>query len=105
VEQYGYVLVLALMLVAAMSMVVRLRRSTGVERLQPRRRRVQRSVDRRFDRARYDGEGIVDAFAEGLRGQVDLAGLQGDVIRTVGVARRPSMSTLWLRDGRNGAAR
>ena len=44
---------------------------------QPLRRRVQRAVDRRFDRARYDGERTAAAFAERLRGQVDLAGVDG----------------------------
>jgi hypothetical protein len=33
---------------------------------QPVRRRVQRIVDRRFDRARYDGQKVVDAFAVSL---------------------------------------
>ena len=40
---------------------------------QPLRRRVQQAVDRRFDRARYDGERTAAAFAERLRDQVDLA--------------------------------
>ena len=35
---------------------------------QPLRRRVQRTVDRRFDRARYDGERTSVDFAERLRG-------------------------------------
>ncbi len=39
---------------------------------QPLRRRVQRAVDRRFDRARYDGERVAAGFAERLRNQVDL---------------------------------
>ena len=39
---------------------------------QPLRRRVQRAVDRRFDRARYDGQRTVGAFAERLRNEVDL---------------------------------
>ena len=35
------------------------------------------AVDRRFDRARYDGDRTAAAFAERLREQVDLAGLEG----------------------------
>ena len=50
---------------------------------QPLRRRVQRAVDRRFDRARYDGQLMADVFAERLRDQVDLDGLEHDLAATV----------------------
>ena len=68
---------------------------------QPVRRRVQTAVDRRFDRARYDGERTAVAFAERLREQVDLAGLEADLALTVEAALRPSSTGLWIR----GAAR
>jgi hypothetical protein len=38
----------------------------------PLRRRVQRAVDRRFNRAPYDAEAIVTAFTLRLRDAVDL---------------------------------
>ena len=65
---------------------------------QPLRRRVQRAVDRRFDRARYDGERTAAAFAERLRDQVDLAGLESDITGTVGAALRPSSAGIWIRE-------
>ena len=39
---------------------------------QPLRRRVQRTVDRRFDRARFDADRTTAAFAERLRDEVDI---------------------------------
>ncbi len=64
---------------------------------QPVRRRVQRAVDRQFDRGRYDGERMATAFAERMRDQVDLVDLEADIVATVGVALRPSAAGLWLR--------
>ena len=63
----------------------------------PARRRLQATVDRRFDRARYDAARAVDAFAARLRDQVDLdeiaAGLCDTVIATVA----PGRVAVWLR--------
>jgi hypothetical protein len=64
---------------------------------QPLRRRVQRAVDRRFDRARYDGERTVAAFAERMRGEVDLDMIEGAVADTVRHALRPSFAAVWVR--------
>jgi hypothetical protein len=64
---------------------------------QPLRRRVQRAVDRRFDRARYDGQRTVEAFAERLRNQVDLRDVERDFTTTVAGALNPSSATLWIR--------
>lgn len=63
----------------------------------PLRSRVQRAVDRRFDRARYDGERIAAAFGERLRSQLNLAELEGDFTRTVGAAMSPAIAGVWLR--------
>lgn len=72
---------------------------------QPLRRRVQRAVDRRFDRARYDGERVAASFAERLRGQVDLAGVERDFATTVGEALSPATSAVWIRDATRGTNR
>jgi len=72
---------------------------------QPLRRRVQSAVDRRFDRARYDGERTIAAFAERLRSEVDLANLEGDIAGTVGSALRPTSTGVWIRDVRPHATR
>ena len=67
---------------------------------QPLRRRVQHAVDRRFDRARYDGERTAAAFGERLRGEIDLKGLETDMTLTVVMALRPRTASLWIRLGR-----
>jgi hypothetical protein len=72
---------------------------------QPIRRRVQQLVDRRFDRARYDGDRTAAAFAERLRAQVDLAGLEADIADVVDTALRPARVGVWIRrSGHRGAA-
>ena len=64
---------------------------------QPLRRRVQRAVDRRFNRARYDAQRTVDGFAERLRNEVDLATLRSALVTTADDAVRPITSSVWLR--------
>ena len=72
---------------------------------QPVRRRVQSAVDRRFDRARYDGERTAAAFADRLRDQVDLASLTGDIADVVDTALRPGTIGVWLRAPRRDVSR
>jgi hypothetical protein len=64
---------------------------------QPLRRRVQRSVDRRFDRATYDGQRMVEAFAERLRDEVALDAVVADLHQTVATSIKPTSFGLWLR--------
>jgi hypothetical protein len=64
---------------------------------QPLRSRVQRVVDRRFDRSRYDAERIVSAFSAHLRDDVDLESLEADVRNVVGRTVAPASVGLWMR--------
>jgi hypothetical protein len=64
---------------------------------QPVRRRVQTAVDRRFDRARYDGDRTAAAFTERLREQVDLAGVEADLALTIDATLHPSSTGVWIR--------
>ena len=65
----------------------------------PLRRRVQRVVDRRFDRARFDAERTASEFRDRLRDQVDLPALTADLDATVRTAIAPTSVDLWLRGG------
>lgn len=62
----------------------------------PLRRRVQRAVDRRFNRARYNAEAIVAAFAARLAHTVDLPTVQNDLIGVVHQVFEPSQVSVWL---------
>ena len=61
----------------------------------PVRRRVQRTVDRRFNRARYDADQTVAAFAARLQDAVDLGTVHSDLLSTVGRALEPAHVTVW----------
>jgi hypothetical protein len=61
----------------------------------PLRRRVQRVVDRRFNRVRYDADQIVAAFAAGLRGAVDLDAVRSDLLTAVNAAVEPANISVW----------
>ena len=63
----------------------------------PVRQRVQRIVDRRFDRARYDGERTASAFSVRMRDATDLPTVAHDLDATVRRAIAPSSVGLWLR--------
>ncbi|MEX2624082.1 MAG: hypothetical protein WD651_10175 [Acidimicrobiia bacterium] len=67
----------------------------------PLRRRVQTSVDRRFNRQRYDAERVMGAFSNQLRGDVDPSSLNGDVISVVTRTVQPAAVGLWLRGERS----
>jgi hypothetical protein len=63
----------------------------------PLRRRVQRLVDRRFNRARYDAEAIVSAFTLRLRDAVDLDTVRGELLHAVERAVEPRHASLWIK--------
>ena len=62
----------------------------------PLRRRVQRAVDRRFNRSRYDAEAVVAAFTARLRHTVDLDTLRHDLVGATQEAFQPAHVSMWL---------
>jgi len=61
----------------------------------PVRRRVQRGVDRRFNRARYDADETVAAFAARLKDAVELDAVRADLAGVVQQALEPAHITVW----------
>ena len=62
----------------------------------PLRRRVQRTVDHRFNRARYDAEQTVTAFAARLKEAVDLGSVRDDLGAVVAKALEPAHMSVWI---------
>lgn len=64
---------------------------------QPLRATVQRSVDRRFNRAGADAQRAVDAFGASTRDDVDLAALGSRLLGAADRAVQPRTIDLWIR--------
>ena len=65
----------------------------------PLRQRVQRAVDRRFNRARYDADQTVAAFAARLKDAVDLDSIWDDMAGTVHRTLEPAHISVWVSHG------
>jgi hypothetical protein len=60
----------------------------------PLRRRVQQLVDRRFNRARYDADQTISAFAARLQDAVDLEAARADLLAAVDQALEPAHASV-----------
>jgi hypothetical protein len=63
----------------------------------PLRRRVQRVVDRRFNRSRYNAEHTVAELTARLRDETDLALVRSEVETAIHQALAPSSTVVWMR--------
>ena len=63
----------------------------------PLRLRIQRVVDHRFNRARYDSEATVAGFTARLRDAVDLETVHAELLEVVNRAVEPAHASVWIR--------
>jgi MFS family permease len=71
---------------------------------QPARRRIQRAVDRRFNRSKYNTARTIQAFSTRLRDQIDLDTLSSELLAVVDQTMEPTRVSLWLRPSPHGSS-
>ena len=63
----------------------------------PLRRRIQRFIDRRFYRRKYDAAKTLATFNSKMREETDLDSLSEEVLGVVRETMQPEHASLWLR--------
>jgi hypothetical protein len=67
----------------------------------PLRRRIQRVIDRRFFRRKYDAAKVLAAFGATARDETDLDALTAEMLRVVDETMQPEFVGLWLKETPN----
>jgi hypothetical protein len=92
----GLVLLVTEVLAVTTPVAVAVATLTAAALFSPVRRRVQRAVDRRFNRSRYDADQAVAAFAARLKDAVDHDAVRADLLSVVQRALEPAHASVWI---------
>jgi hypothetical protein len=93
---FGIVLITTTVVPSSSPVAVTVSTLAAAALFNPLRRSIQRAVDRRFNRARYDLERTVADFGAHLRNAVDLDTIRVILVTTAADSVQPSHVTVWL---------
>jgi hypothetical protein len=96
----GSVALVTILLPAESALAVAISTLAVAALFNPVRRRVQAGIDRRFNRARYDTQQVMDRFATTLRDRLDVTELSLGWREVVTETMEPSAVSVWIREGR-----
>lgn len=94
------VLVVPSVLGGSSDLVVALSTLAAAAAFNPLRKNIQQLVDHRFNRARFNAQRELDRFAEGLREEVDLGSVIGELETVIARTVAPEASSIWIRQAR-----
>lgn len=63
----------------------------------PIRDRIQKTIDRRFNRNHYDAQQVLSQFANTVRDETDLEKLTGELVNVIHETMQPTTVSVWLK--------